>query len=214
MGSKLKPKASFSDNYVVRFSLSCTQTKAAIFQCAAVPDPCYSLKGMERKATNKNIRFQWCCAKRKGKEQTKINKYDSIVENIQIWQHSYSAFILMVGSLERWQKILLLASNLIKSSFKTGKKQGHFLVADARLYTLPCRSVRRSVRPVTFLNSEWFSHYCSCPTVRDCIAVYPALLNKGGETGAENTRYTRFDSCVMNRRTDGRTDGRTNLERN
>ena len=33
------------------------------------------------------------------------------------------------------------------------------------------------VRPsVTFLNSEQFSHYCSCPTVRDWIAVYPALL--------------------------------------
>ena len=32
-------------------------------------------------------------------------------------------------------------------------------------------------RSVTFLNSERFSHYCSCPTVRDWIAVYPALLN-------------------------------------
>ena len=39
------------------------------------------------------------------------------------------------------------------------------------------RSVGRSVRPsVTFLNSEHFLHYCSCPTVRDWIAVYPALL--------------------------------------
>ena len=28
----------------------------------------------------------------------------------------------------------------------------------------------------TFLNSERFSHYCSCPTVRDWIAVYPALF--------------------------------------
>ena len=38
-------------------------------------------------------------------------------------------------------------------------------------------SVRRSVRlSVTFLNSERFSHYCSCPIVRDWIAVYPALL--------------------------------------
>ena len=34
-------------------------------------------------------------------------------------------------------------------------------------------SVRRSV---TFLNSGWFLHYCSCPTVRDWIAVYPALF--------------------------------------
>ena len=52
-----------------------------------------------------------------------------------------------------------------------------FLVADTRLYTLACRSVRRSVRPsVTFLNCDRFSHYCSCQTVRDWIAVYPALL--------------------------------------
>ena len=36
-------------------------------------------------------------------------------------------------------------------------------------------SVRRYVgRSVTFLNSDRFSHYCSCPTVRDWIAVYPA----------------------------------------
>ena len=56
-----------------------------------------------------------------------------------------------------------------------------FLVADTRLYTLPCRSVGRSVGryvgpSVTFLNSERFLHYCSCPTVRDWIAVYPALF--------------------------------------
>ena len=36
-------------------------------------------------------------------------------------------------------------------------------------------SVGRSVSPsVTFLNSERFSHYCSCPTVREWIAMYPA----------------------------------------
>merc|ERR1712074_280478 len=39
------------------------------------------------------------------------------------------------------------------------------------------RSIRRSVRPsVTFLISERFLRYCSCPTVRDWIAVYPALF--------------------------------------
>ena len=38
-----------------------------------------------------------------------------------------------------------------------------------------CRSVRRSI--CTFLNSERFSHYCSYPTVRDWIAVYPALFS-------------------------------------
>ena len=43
----------------------------------------------------------------------------------------------------------------------------------------PChvgRQVGPSIRPsVTFLNSGRFSHYCSCPTIRDWIAVYPAL---------------------------------------
>ena len=39
------------------------------------------------------------------------------------------------------------------------------------------RSVGPSVGPsVTFLNSERVLHYCSCPTVRDWIAVYPALF--------------------------------------
>ena len=34
-----------------------------------------------------------------------------------------------------------------------------------------------SIRPfVTFLNCERFSHYHSCPTVRDWIPVYPALF--------------------------------------
>ena len=51
----------------------------------------------------------------------------------------------------------------------------------SRLYTSPCRSVGRpvgkSVRPsVTFFNSERFLHYCSCPTVRDWIAVYPTIV--------------------------------------
>ena len=63
----------------------------------------------------------------------------------------------------------------------TVTKEASFLVADTRLYTLPCWKVGRSVCPsvhpsVTFLNSEQFLHYCSCPTVRDWIAVYPALF--------------------------------------
>ena len=54
-----------------------------------------------------------------------------------------------------------------------------FLVADTRLYSLP---LAMSVRPsVTFLNSKRFSQYCSCPTIRDWIAVYPALFY-GGST--------------------------------
>ena len=50
------------------------------------------------------------------------------------------------------------------------------LVVDTRLYTLPCRSVRPSVHPKYFWNCERFSLYCSCTTVRDWIAVYPALF--------------------------------------
>ena len=54
-----------------------------------------------------------------------------------------------------------------------------FLVADTRLYTLPCRSVRRYVgTSEIFLNCEWFLHYSPCPTIRDYIAVYPALFYK------------------------------------
>ena len=37
-------------------------------------------------------------------------------------------------------------------------------------------SVRWSVCPVTFLNAQQFLHYCSCPTVHDCINVYLALF--------------------------------------
>ena len=58
-------------------------------------------------------------------------------------------------------------------------KYAHFLVADTQIYTLPCWSVHWCVRRlVTFLNCERFSHYGSCPTVRDWIAVYPALFKK------------------------------------
>ena len=50
-----------------------------------------------------------------------------------------------------------------------------FLVADATLHLAV--SVGRSVSPsVTFLNCDWFMHYCSCLIVRDWIAVYPALF--------------------------------------
>ena len=43
-----------------------------------------------------------------------------------------------------------------------------FLVADTRLYTLPCRSVGWSVRHIF--------EFCSCPTIRNWISVYPALF--------------------------------------
>ena len=47
-----------------------------------------------------------------------------------------------------------------------------FLVADTRLYTLPCRSVGLSLRPKYFWVASGFWHYC----FRDRIAMYPALF--------------------------------------
>ena len=43
--------------------------------------------------------------------------------------------------------------------------------------------VGRSVGPLVrhIFEFERFSHYCSCPTVRDWIAVYPVLLNTKNE---------------------------------
>ena len=54
-----------------------------------------------------------------------------------------------------------------------------FLVADTRLYTLPCWLVGPSFRPSHSFNSERFLHYCSCQTVHDWIAAYPALCSTG-----------------------------------
>ena len=54
-----------------------------------------------------------------------------------------------------------------------------FLVADARLYTLPCWSVGMSIRPSVrhiFWIPSRFSHYGSCPTICDWIAVNLALF--------------------------------------
>ena len=83
------------------------------------------------------------------------------------------------------------------------------------------RSVVRSVAPsVTFLNCERFSHYCSCPSVRDWIAMYPVLftfslsLNKAGytaeqlQTVGQEWKYKNHSQFknVTYRRTDGWTD--------
>ena len=59
--------------------------------------------------------------------------------------------------------------------FYAGEKLGFIIRRHATLHFAV------SVRPVTFLDSERFSHYwhyCSCSTVRDWIAVYPALVFK------------------------------------
>ena len=55
-------------------------------------------------------------------------------------------------------------------------KRCQFLVVDTRLYTLPRWLIHRSIAPVNILNCKRFSHYCSCPSIRDWIAVCPALF--------------------------------------
>ena len=70
-----------------------------------------------------------------------------------------------VETFEAW--LLNLINMLNQPLFSRGHATLHLAV-----------SVGRSVgRSVTFLNSEPFLRYCSCPTVRDWIAVYPALLS-------------------------------------
>ena len=52
-----------------------------------------------------------------------------------------------------------------------------FLVADTRLYTLPCTSVLWYVGTLQlFLNIQQFLHYSPCPTVRDCVVMYLANI--------------------------------------
>ena len=61
---------------------------------------------------------------------------------------------------------LSLSPHLLPAIYSRGHATLHLTV-----------SVGPSVVPsVTFLNSERFSQRCSCPTVRDWIAVYPALF--------------------------------------
>ena len=63
-----------------------------------------------------------------------------------------------------------------KQNMMSKQENYFFLVAHTRLYTLAFRSVR----PSNHLSVEIFTsceHHCSCPTVRDWIAVYPALFS-------------------------------------
>ena len=78
-------------------------------------------------------------------------------------------------------RLLLRNSTLI---FSRGHATLHLSVSVGRSVG---RSVRPSVRPcVKFLNSERFSHYGSCATVRDWIAVYPALFHRDCKTEIGN----------------------------
>ena len=75
-----------------------------------------------------------------------------------------------------WCHFSSLNPSVTQTCFNT--YQWTFLVADTRLYILPCRSVCWWVRQsATFTNFRRFSHYCSCPNVRDWIAVYLALYS-------------------------------------
>ena len=57
-------------------------------------------------------------------------------------------------------------------------------------------SVGRSVPLlVTFLNCERFSHYCSCPTICDWIAVYPALSKSGTSNSIKD--FFRLLVCLL-----------------
>ena len=72
-----------------------------------------------------------------------------------------------------------IAFSVLPLIFSSSFSSSHsvFLVADTRLYTLPCRSVRLSVPPShVFFNCERCLYYYPCPTVRDCLAVYPAFI--------------------------------------
>ena len=65
-------------------------------------------------------------------------------------------------------------------------------------------SVRPSVGPVTFINCKlFFLHYRPCPTVRDCPAVYPALLPTESSTDTQRDRQSdRPRDRNLNKNTD------------
>ena len=70
--------------------------------------------------------------------------------------------------------ILTIDLNSSLSLFSGGHATLHLAVSVGMSVGRPVGpSVGRSV---TFLNSKRFLHYCSCPTVRDWTAVYPALF--------------------------------------
>ena len=87
--------------------------------------------------------------------------------------------------------------HLSVSQFDSGLS---YLVADTRLYTLPCRSVRRSIRrsvgpSVRHIFESRFSHYCSRPTVRNWIAVYQALFSISASFLMPKWRSTLVHQC-------------------
>ena len=54
-------------------------------------------------------------------------------------------------------------------------------------------SVGMSVRPsITFLNSERFLYYCSCPTVRVWIAVYPTLFISSDDRNGNGLKHVEL----------------------
>ena len=101
--------------------------------------------------------------------------------------------VLLVGPSVDW-----LVTHLFDNPYGEHIGLLGFLVVDTRLYTLQCRSVRPSVgRSVTFLNSDRFSHYCSCPTVRDWTAVYPALLGDTQDQCGHSVEKTIHSKAII-----------------
>ena len=66
-------------------------------------------------------------------------------------------------------------SKIYEIILKTQKAVEDFFVFSRRHATLHL-AVSVDRQSLTFLNSKRFSQYCSCPTVCDWIAVYPALF--------------------------------------
>ena len=58
----------------------------------------------------------------------------------------------------------------------TENRHPSMAIADELVVKLTASIGFASTKSVTFLNGERFLYYCSCPTVRDRIAVYPVLF--------------------------------------
>ena len=97
----------------------------------------------------------------------------SILPQNSLWEHAKMYVI--------WKRIILCSKSFFSYKISLKIDPINPLVSRGHVTLHLAMSVGRSVRPsvgpsVTFLNSERFLHYNSCPTVRDWIAVYPALF--------------------------------------
>ena len=114
--------------------------------------PCREIWTKAKMAEKENLKWKTLTGKEEIKRRAKGD-----LPTVELTEVSFPATLLF---LERHFDV------------EFGREKASFLVADTRLYTLLCRSVGPK-----FYNCERFSHYCSCPAVRDWIAVYPALFS-------------------------------------